>query len=63
MEGKGNEKFDQRKKYYKPPHFKNQQRKPPSGVTKPTSMMGDEPKDPLQCWGCGEDHFLRNFPH
>ena len=22
-----------------------------------------EPREPLQCWGCGVDHMLRNFPH
>ena len=31
--------------------------------------MGDKPRDPkdptepLQCWGCGGDHMLRNYPH
>ena len=27
-------------------------------------MMGGnlrEPSEPLQCWGCGEDHLLRNY--
>lgn len=21
------------------------------------------PKSPLQCWGCGEPHYYKNFPH
>ena len=66
---KRNEKFDQRKKCFKPSNFRNQQRKPSQVVTKPTRMMGDKPRDPkeprepIQCWGCGVDHMLRNCSH
>ena len=53
---KKNEKFDQRKKGFKPSHFRNQQRNPSQAVTNPSRMMGDKPRDqkdtrePLQCW-------------
>ena len=66
---KKNENFDQRKKGFKPSHFQNQQRHPSQAVTKPSKMMGDKPRDakeprePLQCWGCGGDHMLRNYVH
>ena len=38
-------------------------------MTNPTRMMGDKPRypkdsrEPLQCWGCGGDHMLRNCLH
>ena len=66
---KKNENFDQRKKWFNPPHFINHPRKPPQGVTNIAMMIGEKPREerekrePLQCWGCGEDHFIRNFPH
>ena len=25
--------------------------------------MGDKPRDPLKCWGCVEEHLLKNYPH
>jgi hypothetical protein len=25
--------------------------------------MEEQKKGPLQCWGCGEAHMLRDFPH
>lgn len=31
------------------------------GVSKPTNDQ--QPKQPLQCWGCGESHYYKNFPH
>ena len=64
-----NEKFYQRKKGFKNSNLQNQQRKPSQVVTKPTRMMGDrprdskEPREPLQYWGCGGYHVLRNCPH
>ena len=64
-----NEKFDQRKKGFKPFHLRNQQRQPSQAMTNPAKMMGDKPRDPketrepLQCLGCGGDHILRNCPH
>ena len=62
---KNNENFYERKKGLKTPHFRNQPRNPPQVVTNTTRMTGDkprEPREPLQCWGCGEDHFIRNYP-
>ena len=56
---KRNEKFDQRKKCFKPSKFRNQQRQSSQAVTKLARMMGDKARDPketrepLQCWGCG----------
>ena len=66
---KRNENFDQRKKGFKPSHFRNQQRQPSQAMTKPTRVMGDKPRDPkdpkepLQCWGCGGNHMRRNCLH
>jgi hypothetical protein len=32
--------------------------------TKPTKEKEEEQKKgPLKCWGCGEEHLLRDFPH
>ena len=50
---KKNEKFDRRKKGFKSPHFRNQLRYPPQGVTNPARMKGDNPREPLKCLGCG----------
>ena len=25
--------------------------------------MGDKPRETLQCWGYGEDHWLKNCPY
>ena len=67
--GKRNEKFDQRKKGFKPSNFQNQQRRLPQAVTKLSRVMEDKPRDPkeprepLQCWGCGGYHMLRNCLH
>ena len=36
---KRNEKFDQRKKGFKPSHFQNQQRKPSQAMTNPSRVM------------------------
>ena len=66
---KKNEKFDQRKKGFKPSHFQNQQRKPSQAMAKPSRVMEDRPRDtkeiiePLQCWGYGENHMRRNCLH
>jgi hypothetical protein len=42
-------------------NFPSQSRNKPSGST-PEKI--DNPKrEPLKCWGCGEEHLLRDFPH
>ena len=53
---KKNEKFEQRKKGFKPSNFRNQQqRKPSQTVNQPAIVMGENPRDPkeikepLQC--------------
>ena len=57
---KKNEKFDQRKKGFKPPNFRNQQKKPSQATSKPVGVTREKPKDPqqnrgpLQCWKCGD---------
>ena len=56
-------KLGQRKKGFKPSHFQDQQRNPSQAMTKPARMMGDKPRKPLQCWGCGGDHLIKYFPH
>ena len=48
---------------FNPPHFKNQPRKPPQVVKNIARMKGDKLRKTLQCWGCGEDHFFRNYMH
>ena len=39
------------------------QRNPSQYATKPARMMGDKPRKPLQCWGCGGDHLIKYYPH
>ena len=62
------EKFDQRKKGFKPSHFRNQQRQSSQAVNQPTRVMTEKPrypqhnKEPLQCWKCGGPHMRRNYP-
>jgi hypothetical protein len=45
----------------------HQQNFPSQSRNKPTEQAREgtkEPKKgPLQCWGCGEPHLLRDFPH
>ena len=65
---KKNEKFDQRKKGFKPSSFRNQQKQPSQAASKPVGVTGEKPKDPqqyrgpLQCWKCGGTHMRRNCP-
>ena len=55
---KNNEKFDERKKGFKPSHFLNQQRKSSQAVTKPSRVMDGRSRNPkeiiesLQCLRC-----------
>ena len=48
MEGQENEKFDQRKKGFKPSNFRNQQKQPSQAASKPVGVTGEKPKDPQQ---------------
>jgi hypothetical protein len=45
----------------------HQQNFPSQSENKPVDQArerGEEPKkEPLQCWGCGETHMLRDYPH
>ena len=56
---KRNEKFDQRKKGFKPSNFQNQ---PSQDVIEPARVMREKPKNPLKCWGCEGPHLCRNCP-
>ena len=65
---KNNEKYNQRKKGFKPSNFRNQQKQPSQDVGKLARVMGENPRDPqqhqesLQCWKCGGPDMRRNFP-
>ena len=65
---KKNEKFDQRKKGFKPSNFRNQQKHPFQATSKPVGVIGGKPKypqqnkGPLQCWKCGGPHKCRIRP-
>ena len=68
--GKGNPKgnFDQRKKGFKHPHYKNQskniqQGQQAQGGYKRTMPVEGKPREPIQCWGCGENHMLKDYMH
>ena len=65
---KKNNKFDQRRKVFKPSRFRNQQKQPSQAASRPVGVTGEKPKDPphirgpLQCWKCGGPHMHRNCP-
>ena len=48
MEDKKNEKYDQRKKGFKPCNFRNQQKQPSQAEKQPAKAMGEKPRDPQQ---------------
>ena len=56
---KKNEKYDQRKKGFKPYNFRNQ-RKQPTRVVGENTREPQQNKGPLQCWKCGGPHMRRN---
>ena len=56
-------KLVQRKKGFKPSHFQDQQKYPSQAMTKPAKMMGDKPRKPFRCWGCGKDHVIKYCRH
>ena len=65
---KKNEKYDLRKRGFKPSSFRNQQWHPSQVEKPPARVMGEKTRDlqqvrePLQCWICGGPHMRRNFP-
>ena len=65
---KKNEKFDQRKKGFKPSRFRNQQKHPSQAASKTIGVSGEKPKDPqqdrrpLKCWKCEGPQLRRYFP-
>jgi len=66
--GKSKGMFDQRKKVFKPPYYKNQLKnvqhgKQPQGRYKWTIPVEGKPREPIQCWGCGENHMLNECLH
>jgi hypothetical protein len=60
-----NNNMGQRKKGTKPPLFiNNSQGQLPSKESRMTETLGKRPRHPpIQCWGCGENHMYRDFPH
>ena len=59
---KKNEESDQRNKGFKPFNFSNQQNKPSQLQKQPARVVGENPREPLQCWRCGGPHLCRNCP-
>ena len=65
---KKNEKFDQRRKGFKPSRFRNQQKQPSQATSNPVGVTGGNPKDPhqnkgpLKCWKCEGPHLRRYCP-
>jgi len=65
--GKSKGKLDQRKKGFKP-HYKNQLKNvqhghQAQGGFKQIVPAQGKPQEPIQCWGCGDNHMLKDFPH
>ena len=67
---KGNTKgiLGKRKSGFKPPPFRNQpinfqQGKQARSGIKLAVAAGKRPKGPLQCWGCGGNRMLKDYPH
>ena len=65
---KKNEKFDQRRKGFKPSRFRNQQKQPSQDASNPVGVTGGRPKEPqqnkgpLKCWKCEGPHLCRYCP-
>ena len=65
---KKNEKFDQRRKGFKPSRFRNQQKQPSLAASNPIGVTGGKPKEPpqnkgpLKCWKCEGTHLCRYCP-
>jgi hypothetical protein len=65
---KKKEKFDQRRKGFKPPFNinspnKNNQDQYAKDESKRQDSLGKSGRPPIQCWGCKEDHLYKDFPH
>jgi hypothetical protein len=65
---KKREKYDQRRKGFKPlfnrnnPN-RNQQDHLAKEESKREYSLGKRGRPPIQCWGCKEDHVYKDFPH
>jgi hypothetical protein len=65
---KKKEKFDQRRKGFKPPFKRNEPNRNhqdhyAKGESKKEDSLGKRGRPPIQCWGCKEDHLFKDFPH
>jgi hypothetical protein len=65
---KKKEKYDQRRKGFKPPFNrnspnKNHQDQYAKDESKREDSLGKRGRPPIQCWGCKEDHMYKDFPH
>jgi hypothetical protein len=61
-------KSDQRRKGFKPPFNRNEpnrnhQDQYAKGDFKKEYSLGKRGREPIQCWGCKEDHLYKDFPH
>ena len=65
---KKNEKFDQRKKGFKPSRFRNQQKQPSQAANDLVGVTSGNPREPhlnkgpLKCWNCEGPHLRRYCP-
>ena len=65
---KKKEKFDHRRKRFKPPFNRNEsninhQDQYSKGESKKEDSLGKRGRPPIQCWGCKEDYMYNDFPH
>jgi hypothetical protein len=65
---KKKEKFDQRRKGFKPPFNrnntnKNQQDQSAKDESKKEDSLGKRGRPPIQCYRCKENHLYKDFPH
>jgi hypothetical protein len=64
---KKKEKFDQRRKGFKPPFNRNnpntnQKDQPTKNESKREDSLGKRGRPPIKCWGCKEDHMYKDCP-
>ena len=59
---KKNEKLNPSKKGFKPYHLLKKQSHPSQALIEPSRVMRENPRKPVQCWGCGGPHLRRNCP-
>jgi TPP-dependent indolepyruvate ferredoxin oxidoreductase alpha subunit len=65
---KRKEKFNQRRKGFKPPINRNEpnrnhQEKYAKGESKKEDSLRKRGRPPIQCWGCKENHLYKDLPH